>query len=61
MLFFFVAYSVFKRSIVFAILGPNPFQNLQKELTVNGECFRYFDISSFEELGNNNDFDTGKL
>lgn len=30
--------------------GPNPFQNLQKELTVNGECFRYFDISSFEEL-----------
>lgn len=30
--------------------GTNPFQNLQKELNVNGETFHYFDIASFEEF-----------
>ncbi|XP_019538773.2 cytoplasmic aconitate hydratase [Aedes albopictus] len=30
--------------------GSNPFQNLQKELNVNGETFHYFDIASFEEF-----------
>uniref|UniRef100_U5EXZ9 Cytoplasmic aconitate hydratase n=1 Tax=Corethrella appendiculata TaxID=1370023 RepID=U5EXZ9_9DIPT len=30
--------------------GPNPFKHLEKEININGETFRYFDISSFSEF-----------
>lgn len=33
------------------IKGYHPFKHMVKELNVNGETFRYFDIGAFEQLG----------
>ncbi|XP_063704644.1 cytoplasmic aconitate hydratase-like [Culicoides brevitarsis] len=30
--------------------GPNPFKHLEKELSINGENFKYYDIASFNQF-----------
>lgn len=32
-------------------LDVNPFKHLEKELSINGENFKYYDIASFKQFG----------
>jgi len=38
------------QSEIVKMSGPNPFKNLEKELSVNGETYKYYDIASFEQF-----------